>query len=333
MEQRMQIIDGIYQFQVPIPNNPLGVVNVHLLKSRGQNLLVDTGWNTPVAYDALVNQLAECDLAVTDLQTILITHIHPDHYGLAGRLARESGAQVLMHPAEADMLELRYTHAEEMVDVMDAFFLAYGSPDMEREKFKRVSMSMLDVVSAVMPDRLVNDGDHLQVGDFDVELYWTPGHAPGHLCAYLPQQQIFISGDHVLPRISPNISLHPQSGPNPLGDYLASLRRVENLPVEWVLPSHGQPFKDLRGRVAEIAAHHMERKQILLDALRVRELNAFEAAAKIPWRTNGVAWADLPLLTQRGAMLEALAHIELLHHEGLVTRHEHDGRITYTAAA
>ena len=104
-------------------------------------------------------------------------------------------------------------------------------------------------------------GEQLPIGRFEFEVWWTPGHSPGHICFLERGKKFILTGDHVLPTITPNISLHPQQQGNPLGDYIASLKRLEDLDVDTVLPAHEYSFTDLRGRLREIEQHHDERLQ------------------------------------------------------------------------
>ena len=106
-------------------------------------------------------------------------------------------------------------------------------------------MPVLPLVDPVRPDLLLEDGEKPEVPGWDLTAIWTPGHSPGHLCFYESTNELMLSGDHVLPRITPNIPFHPQAGANPLGDYLASLDKLEPYDVDEVLPAHEYRFDDL----------------------------------------------------------------------------------------
>lgn len=332
MERATEVVAGIYQLKVPIPDNPLGYLNSYLVKGEGGCLLVDTGWNTDEAFGALARQLDEAEVSFNDLKYIAITHVHPDHYGLVGRLRRHTKAELVIHQIERTFLESRYVHFDRLIDEMDQWLRINGVPEADRGKLTRASLSVLGLVSVSMPDLPVRGGEHLKVGDFDFEIIWTPGHSRGHICLYDRQHRVLCSGDHVLPVITPNVSMHTQSMGNPLVDYLDALRALEELPIDVVLPAHENVFYDLPKRAEEIRAHHAERKQHILASIGGQAKTAYQIAATIPWETMGVAWADLPALHKRNAVTETLAHLESMRAEGLLAKTLKDGVVWYAAA-
>ena len=121
-------------------------------------------------------------------------------------------------------------------------------------------------VSLVKPDVLLEDGDKPEVPGWDLQAIWTPGHSPGHLCFWEPRNRLMLTGDHVLPRITPNIGLHPQSGDDPLGDFLRSLDKLAPYDSDEVLPAHEHRFVGLPARLAELAEHHEHRFDEVLES-------------------------------------------------------------------
>jgi glyoxylase-like metal-dependent hydrolase (beta-lactamase superfamily II) len=216
---------------IPLPGSPLGTVNAYLVSSRGGLRLVDCGWNTPEAYDALVQQLDSLGAGIGDIADIVVTHIHPDHFGLAARLAEESGARVAMHRLEALYLGARYEHTRTLVEEMNAWLRINGVQPPELEEMAEGSLQMLRWVGTRHPDVLVEGGEVLDWGTYRFEVVWTPGHSAGLICLHDHTARLLISSDHVLPRISPHVGLHAQSFGNPLGDYLSSLQLVRALPI------------------------------------------------------------------------------------------------------
>lgn len=325
----MEVTSGIHQFKVPIPDNPLGYLNAYLIKGQRQRMLVDTGWNTDEALNSLGQQLAEAGMQFQDITHILITHIHPDHYGLAGRLKQLSGAEMIFHEVEKVYVESRYVEYGNLMEEMEQWLRINGVPDEDLPQLQQASVGMTHVVSAVWPDRTVRGGEKLSIGDFEFEVLWTPGHSPGHICLYEPHKRILISGDHVLPIITPHVSLHAQSMGNPLADYVDSLQAVEDLDVGLVLPAHEHIFYDLKKRAAEIRQHHEERKQAILDAIGNGRQTAFQISAKIPWNVPGVTWETMATFDRRSAVMETLAHLELMRLESKVHKFLKDGIAYY----
>jgi glyoxylase-like metal-dependent hydrolase (beta-lactamase superfamily II) len=346
----MQIIEGVYQLITPFPQfsyaqakevrqdigskprwiKSLPYVLPYLIRSNGELALVDNGWNTDAAYEALVDGMAEHDASPKELDQLIITHVHPDHFGLTGRLSEEAGAKVTMHEKEAEVIGSRYLKPQPLVDQMQSWMGRHGVPALSAPDLARGSMGMLDKVSVRQPDVQVQGGEHIKVGDFNFQVIWTPGHAPGHICLYEPNRKILLSGDHILPTITPNVSRHAQTVGNPLADYMKSLEKVEHLDVEILLPAHEYDTRDLKGRVAEIRAHHEERLAEMERCVG-DGATAWEVAGRVVWATGMLA--DFEPFMQRAAVGETLAHLEYLYELGRLQMHDPDnegGVVTWT---
>jgi glyoxylase-like metal-dependent hydrolase (beta-lactamase superfamily II) len=254
-----QVRPGLWSIPVPIPNNPLRYVLVYAFELDSGLTIVDAGWNTDDAWSALNAGLVEAGGSISDVQSVLVTHIHPDHYGLAGRVRDESGAWIGLHPDDAAMLQGRYVDVDELLGKMHDLLEFAGVPETTLPDLNMASMMIRDQVAMAEPDVFFEDGEEVDVPGWDLRTVWTPGHSPGHVCFYSEQHRLLLSGDHVLPRITPNIGVHTQQIPNPLGDFLESLLKVQNLDVEEVLPAHEYRFSGLKGRLDEIIVHHAER--------------------------------------------------------------------------
>jgi glyoxylase-like metal-dependent hydrolase (beta-lactamase superfamily II) len=309
----------LWSVPVPIPNNPLRYVLVYAFETDDGPYLVDAGWNTDDAYNTLVDGLATAGFAIGDVQGVLVTHIHPDHYGLAGRIREASGAWVALHPADAALIGDRYDEPDDLLEKVGAMLRRDGAPPDEIAGLQNASMPMRSRVWAVTPDVLIEDGDKPDVPGWDLTAIWTPGHSPGHLCFYESGNRLMLSGDHVLPRITPNISFHPQAGPNPLGDFLASLDKVAAFDADEVLPAHEYRFADLRGRVAELKAHHQAHFEQMLSAIRDGETTTWQIARRMTWYKP---WEEIQGWSRRAAAGETLAHLHYLELLGVLREEE-----------
>jgi glyoxylase-like metal-dependent hydrolase (beta-lactamase superfamily II) len=160
---------GLWSIPVPIPNNPLRYVLVYLLELDDGAAVIDTGWNTDEAWNALVAGMALAGYTPADVKAILITHIHPDHYGLAGRLREASGAWVAVHPADAALITSRYgAGTERLLASMDALLIDAGVPDGMRGELTAASMGIRELVVAVDPDVLLEDRAALPLPGWDL---------------------------------------------------------------------------------------------------------------------------------------------------------------------
>jgi glyoxylase-like metal-dependent hydrolase (beta-lactamase superfamily II) len=316
-----EVRPGLWSIPVPIPDNPLRYVLVYALELDGGGVaLVDAGWDTDQAWKALSDGLAAAGGTMGDVRAVMVTHIHPDHYGLAGRVREKSGAWIGLHPADAVMLESRYGDTDELLANMFHFLADSGVPEDKLPDLAFASMVMKSMVTMAEPDVLFEDGKQIELPGWSLRTIWTPGHSPGHVCFYSDRHKLLISGDHILPRITPNISVHTQQFPNPLGDFLESLLKVQNLGTEEVLPAHEYRFADLQGRLEEIIAHHADRLEEIEQVLTEHPgSTAWDITLKLHWSRP---WDEIEPFMQRQANGETLAHCVLLelhdriHREG-----------------
>jgi len=306
---------GLWSVPVPIPNNPLRYVLVYVFETPRGPYLVDAGWNTDDAFETLRAGLKVAGFDLAEVRGVLVTHIHPDHYGLAGRVREASGAWVGLHPADAALIPERYDRPEELVQKMEALLRSDGAPEEEIRSLSGASMPVRSWVSAVAPDLLVEDGDRLDLPGWELTALWTPGHSPGHLCFWEAREKLLLAGDHVLPRITPNISFHPQAGSDPLGDFLRSLKRVASFEVEEVLPAHEHRFEDLGSRVRQLEEHHRARFAEILAAIEQGSTTTWEIAAKMTWSRP---WEQIVGWMRRAATGETRAHLRYLANLGVL---------------
>jgi glyoxylase-like metal-dependent hydrolase (beta-lactamase superfamily II) len=250
---------GIFSVPVPIPGNPLAYTLVYAVDSRPGPVLVDAGWHHPQSWAALSSGLAFLGFDVADAYGVIVTHHHPDHSGLAGRVRAVAGAWIAMHAADADIIRR---------------FRQIG-PDgwraQELAALRRAGASEAEITEArewrgridppALPDRELADRELADLPGRRLRVIWTPGHSPGHICLHLEDGDRLFTGDHVLPRITPNIGLYGFDRPDadPLGDFLSSLALIAELDVAEALPAHQYRFTDIGGRIRVIAAHHEER--------------------------------------------------------------------------
>ena len=309
---------GLWSIPVPIPDNPLRYVLVYALELDSGVAIVDAGWNTEDAWAALGNGLEEAGGSLSDVRAVLVTHIHPDHYGLAGRVRQESGAWIGLHPDDAEMLQARYIETDDLLARMRVFLEDAGVPALKLPDLNMASMMIRSQVTMAEPDVLFEDGRRVDVPGWDLRTIWTPGHSPGHVCFYSEEHALLLSGDHVLPRITPNIGVHTQQFPNPLGNYLESLLKLQSLDVDEVLPAHEYRFADLAARLDEIIGHHAERLAEIEGLLGEHPgLTAWDLSIRLTWSRP---WEQIPEFMQRAAVGETVAHLVLLENHQRVRR-------------
>jgi glyoxylase-like metal-dependent hydrolase (beta-lactamase superfamily II) len=314
---------GLWSIPVPIPRNPLRYVIVYALELADGVAVIDTGWSTDEAWTALSDGLRTAGFAVTDVRAALITHIHPDHYGLAGRLREESGAWVALHPADAALLPARYgIGIDSLLEGMHNLLRSCGVPPEVLEELTGASMGIREFVALAEPDVLLEDRARVDLRGWDLVALHTPGHSPGHVCFYDRERRLLISGDHVLPRISPSITVHAQQTGNPLADFLDALMSVRNLGVDEVLPAHEWRFRGLEARVDELVEHHEQRAGETIALVQATPgVTCWEVTRQLTWSRD---WDGITGFMRRAAVGETLAHLVLLESRRRVRRDSSD---------
>jgi glyoxylase-like metal-dependent hydrolase (beta-lactamase superfamily II) len=299
-----EITPGLWRITLPLPFD-LRQVHVHLLSlGPGEGwLLIDTGLNNEDNRAALQAGLAVAGIRLAEIRTILLTHTHPDHVGNSILLQRETGAKLLLHRREQELL---HTIEQAPDTIIDGLLEAAGAP-LEQARPTKEAFLVLRKSFRVQPaETLLEGGETFDTGLGRAEAIATPGHAPGHLCLYLRDRQILIAGDHVLPVITPVISWSP--GDDNLERYLHSLDVIDACRGALALPSHGERIEDLTQRTQEIRQHHKKRCSLIAATLGDVEPTAHELVPFIWKRT-------LSPFNYRFALDEVLAHLAYL--EGL----------------
>jgi glyoxylase-like metal-dependent hydrolase (beta-lactamase superfamily II) len=319
-----EVLPGIFLLHLPLPMRPT-IVNVYLVRGGDEWALIDTGVNSEDSVAAFRSILETIGCRPEQVTKIVCTHHHPDHFGTSKRYKELTGAKLHLHRAEFERSK-DFAPKKRSRAIID-FFLKNGLPLHRFGNVPRQADFWSELYAPGKPDVYINDGDVIRVGDVEMQVVWTPGHAPGHCVLYLPREKVMIVGDHLLPKITPHVGYVLGSVENPLGDFLASQRKVQDFDVSLVLPAHGGVFTDHRHRANQIIQHHKFRLQEMIDVLR----HAPETGYDVARRVFAFDW-DSPLSYQFPATFETLAHLEYLRHDGKVKREERDGKTVYAVA-
>lgn len=304
------VAPGVRRIAVPLPL-ALKIVNVYLVEGTSGWGLVDTGLHTTEGERVLRDGVTAAGIELGDVRRVFVTHVHPDHIGMAGTL-QNAGADLVMHSPEARNARVLWGEDRSaLVDQAYAFFLTHGMPSTVDDDMKESWLAMGRKVDPFGPITEVENESAFDVGGRSLRVVWTPGHTDYHACLVDEDAGVLFAGDHVLPRITSNISLYPWSREDPLADFLDALRAVRVLKVKRVLPAHGDPFDDLQGRVDELLAHHEGRLVRVLEIVDGRERPAYAICRDL-----------FPVLRsaheERFALAETLAHLRYLERRGKV---------------
>ncbi len=320
-----RISKNIYVIKVPLPGNPLKNLNSYYIRGDRRNLLVDTGFNCDVCYEALRGGLDElgADMGNTD---IFLTHLHSDHSGLCARVSSESSK---IFVSETDEKYLESFSKDDYWDRLHKNASVLGFSEAELEENKRTNP-----IRAYAPPREtiytpVVDGFQIDLGGISLQAVATPGHTPGHMCLYDVEHKTFLSGDHILFDITPNITTW-QGVDDSLGLYIESLKKIRKFDVETTLAAHRSATGSLSQRIDELIEHHKSR---LDEAFRIVKsspgLSAYEAASKMKWSIRAKDWSEFPITQKWFAVGEASAHLEHLLGKGIIKKELIDGVYVY----
>ncbi|MEU7874481.1 MBL fold metallo-hydrolase [Dactylosporangium sp. NPDC049140] len=306
---------GVWSIPVPIPHNPLRYTLSYAFIDDSGVLLVDPGWDTPEGREAVAAGLSAAGAGIGDVTGVVVTHMHPDHHGLSGWLREAGGAWIGMHPVEAASLPGRVWRDRRPASDR-AWLVRHGVPGDEADRLALDPERMRDILGMAEPDRAIEDGDLLPLARHEVRAVWTPGHTPGHICLHDAGAGILLTGDHLLPRISPNIGVHAGGDGDPLGDYVASLEQIAKFGADEALPAHEYRFRGIDDRAAELVRHHDERGAEILGVIdRLGDPSAWDVAAGLTWSRG---WDALRGMMRRMALAETLAHLHHLAAAGAV---------------
>lgn len=324
--RRREPAPGVYRLVLPLPWPGLDEVNAYLLDDGDRATLVDCGMLLPDdphdrGWGHLVDALAVLDRVPTDIDRLILTHTHIDHYGLAGRLKEESGCEIWIHKDGDDELEI-LRDPEKIASELRETYADHGIRGDELEDLTSHEDWRRFVHSVVDADRWVNGDETVEIGGRTWRLVHTPGHARSHVCLFAAESSILISGDHLLGSITPHIDFRRSHG-DPLGQFLDSLEKVEALHPDLVLPGHGRPFHDGAERARATLRHHERRLGSVLQVIRRQACSADTI-------TQEIFGQSLLNFQKRLALGEALAHIHYLRVRNEIERIEQpDGTRLY----
>jgi glyoxylase-like metal-dependent hydrolase (beta-lactamase superfamily II) len=329
-----EVAPGILRLQLPIQMPGLGHVNCYALEDERGVTIVDPGLPGPKSWKALLDRFDRAGFGLRDVHTVIVTHSHVDHFGASGRVRTLTGAKVVTErsfrtwwdPTDTGETELDLAEPEEPDgnpwDRTTPWGGQHPRPPLRvRLKYQLLRPLMRRWFATPSPSVRLADAETISFGRREWVAVHTPGHTIDHLCLYDPAGGVLLSGDHVLPTITPHIS-GIDAGPDPLSDFFVSLDKVGELDgVRHVLPAHGHPFEDLPGRVKDIRRHHEERLARLREATGSLGEASVEELSKQLFKPR--SWGSM-------AESETYAHLEHLRLNGEAERREEAGHLHYS---
>ena len=315
------VAPDIYQVRLPLPF-ALNHVNCYLLRDDEGWTMLDTGLDRPEIRRAWEAAFVALEIAPQQIRQIVLTHMHPDHYGLSGYFQAITGAPVYLSPREAELADAIWVHNAWDMDQVAEYWRMGGIPHDVRgiiasqtQKLRQMTMPHPHEV------RLIEPGATIAMGGRTFRAILAPGHSDGQLIFYDEADQLMLCGDQVLKTITPNIGLWPSTAFDPLGRYLASLAELAQLDVRLALPGHGSVITEWQARIGSLIEHHAQRLDHMRDAVG-GSATALDVSRRV---------FDFDSFSEhevRFAVAETLAHLEHLVANGRI-RYSDNGLRTY----
>lgn len=322
---------GVHRLAIPTPFM-VGRVNAYLIEDAPLTL-VDSGPNSAKALDELEQALAQLGHRVEDIELLVITHQHMDHFGLASILARRSGAEVAALDRLAPFLA-SYGHQTDLEDrFAERLMLRHGIPPEIVTALRAVSAGFRAWGSAVEVTRPLADGSLLELRDRTLRVLHRPGHSPSDTVFVDESRSMMLAADHLIAHISSNPLLarpldadeeYAEPRPQALVTYMESLERTRAMELSLVLPGHGRPITDHAALIDERFRMHARRAEKMLRLIATGPRTAHEIAQEM-WGNVAVTQAYLTLS-------EVLGHVDLLLRDGAVLEEEREGVVRFRAA-
>lgn len=320
-----EVSPGVHRVPLPLPMDGLHAVNVYVLEDIDGLLLVDGGWALEASRARLDRALSALGAGVGDIRRILVTHAHRDHYTQAVALRRENGAPIFLGSGERDVLRLLADPSRPNTTRWARQLVAADAPVLARKLAGLLEETATQAQWWEQPDRWLDGEEVHDLGTRQLRAVATPGHTSGHLVFVDDDAGLLFAGDHVLPHITPSIGFEAAGGQLPLDAYLSSLAKVRALPDARLLPAHGPVTDSVHARIDELLDHHRTRLDDVHAAVAAGASSAADVAARLGWTSRGRSLDSLDPVNQVLAILETIAHLELLVVRGRLVTGDVDG--------
>ncbi|MCD9022759.1 MBL fold metallo-hydrolase [Cohnella silvisoli] len=312
-----ELANGWLQVKVPLPFS-LKWVNAYLLPEENGWTLIDPGLHTNETEHFWLAVMSEYEIRWQDIRTIVVTHHHPDHFGMAGWFQQRTDATVYLSQVALDSANRLWSEHEAFSDELTEAFLMHGMAPELTEDMREHMRGFREKVSPQPADlSILQPGGTFGMGGVEWNVLMGEGHAPGHLIFYDSVSGWLLCGDQILPDISPNIGWMPGGDPDPLGSFLNSLQEMLPLEVKMVFPGHRDPFSLFRQRIEELIDHHEHRLMKMAEIIGNEDKSAFEVCELLfsPRLRNNAHQL-------RFALAETIAHLIRMERRGIVIRLE-----------
>ena len=327
-----KVYDNVYMSIFPLTGNPLREINIFIIKDKDEAMIIDTGFNNEenrANMDQIIEEL-ELDLGKTSL---FLTHLHSDHVGLAKYLEDKGIKQIFMSETDGYLLD----HGISIEDLQWQNVLANAK--MQGLIGQAKSAENLDIndhpgyknrPKEKFSKKTLKPGDRLDFGDFHFEILDETGHTPGMVGLYDKEKSLLFCGDHILGKITPNITYWGEEYGDCLGKYLTNIKNLKKENIKTLFSSHRHLVEDTNKRIDELISHHKKRLEETMDIIKEHgPINTTEISKNMHWDISAKRWSDFPSSQKWFAVGEASAHVIHLKSQGLIREEIIDGVAYY----
>jgi glyoxylase-like metal-dependent hydrolase (beta-lactamase superfamily II) len=300
-----RVLPGLWRLRLPLPWPGVPHCNAWAIAAGDGIVLVDTGMHEPGSLAHLERALDMCSLRLENVRLVACTHAHSDHYGQAATIVQRAGCELWMHPNHEHMTRAAADPEAALARRLEvARQSGIPAEPLRRYAEQRKGLSF-GIAEIIEPDRPLLPGVVIDTDLGPWQVIETPGHAPSHVCLFQPERRLLISGDHLLGRVS--IYFDYGYSPDPAGEFLDSLARVDELDARLCLPGHGRTFADVHAHIVANQQLIDERLAAILDAVTGDPLTAFEVLPRV---YNG-GLSEMNVQWWLSETLSYLAHLEV----------------------
>ncbi|MDY6831890.1 MAG: MBL fold metallo-hydrolase [Thermodesulfobacteriota bacterium] len=311
-----KIANGIFSIRLPLTGDKPGPVNVYLFAGKNNVTLLDTG--TAGAFGVLQKALAEHGMGCGDIDRIVLTHSHIDHYGSVQKILRAACRPVDIAGNFTQPVSIA-TGIGVSRQTMGAFLALMGVPLAVRHLMRVLSVVFSSMGESCEVTTRIQEPDSVEMGDYTFRVIETPGHTRDSICLYHGATGMLFSGDHVLPHITPNAFVMLRENeplPRRLSqkEFYGSIEKVRALSPTVVYPAHGRAITDLEAVVRMYTTSYRNRNRLILAILEKGEQSIYQVARRL---FPNLRTARLPLEIFL-AVSEVYTHVQVLEEQGLV---------------
>ncbi|RVU53882.1 MBL fold metallo-hydrolase [Anaerosphaera multitolerans] len=320
-----EVYKGIFKVEIPLKGNPLKYINIYVIKSEDESLIVDTGFNTEEILELTEDYMKQLNI-VPEKSSLYLTHLHSDHTGLVNYFDN-LGLKIYMPDVDAKLLKLfRERYGEHWTNIEKyGYMQGLEEDDLKIEDHPGYKFRPREDFNYIPK----NPGDILTIGNFNFKIIDLSGHTPGMAGLYDEGKSILFCGDHILGEITPNIQFWGFDVGDSLGTYFKNLEKVKDLNIKHLFSSHRTIIEDVNGRIDELLEHHDHRLRETVEALEKGAETVRDVTKQLQWDISAKNWDEFPKSQKWFAAGEAHAHLEHLRAKGVCNYRYNDGVLHY----